>query len=188
MPAEAAPEPAPTPVSPERFPGVSLNRDAFAATMEDGHEIVDLDRDDLFVAARSLRDQGYRILSCLSASDDKKGPMHVFYAFVKPANTPDEFGEARLRVTVPKQNDNGDPIPTTCPSITDVYPAAGWHERENYDMYGIVFEGHPDLRRMFLPEGWKGYPMRKDYSEGEQFVAMRDGEDIVLDENEEGSW
>jgi NADH-quinone oxidoreductase subunit C len=49
------------------------------------------------------------------------------------------------------------------PSVTGVWPAANWNEREAYDLYGIRFEGHPGLKRILLPEWWDGYPMRKDY-------------------------
>lgn len=49
------------------------------------------------------------------------------------------------------------------PSVCEVWPVANWLERECYDMFGIVFEGHPDLKRILLPEEWQGYPLRKDY-------------------------
>lgn len=49
------------------------------------------------------------------------------------------------------------------PSVMDLWPAADWHERESYDMFGIIYEGHADLRRILLPEDWVGFPLRKDY-------------------------
>ena len=51
----------------------------------------------------------------------------------------------------------------TIPSVMDLWSAADWHEREAYDLMGIIFDGHTDLRRILLPEDWEGYPLRKDY-------------------------
>lgn len=62
----------------------------------------------------------------------------------------------RLRVQVSAQ----DPV---LPSVTAVWPTANWHERENYDLFGIRFEGHPHLTRILMPDDWEGHPLRKDY-------------------------
>ena len=62
----------------------------------------------------------------------------------------------RLRVRVP----GDDPV---ADSVVDIWPTANWHEREIFDLLGVHFAGHPNLRRMLLPEDWEGYPLRKDY-------------------------
>ena len=52
------------------------------------------------------------------------------------------------------------------PIVTSVYPTADWHERETYDMYGVIFTGHPNLTRILMPDDWEGFPQRKDYPLG----------------------
>ena len=62
----------------------------------------------------------------------------------------------RLRVRIP----GADPV---AESVVPVWPTANWHEREIFDLFGIQFEGHPNLHRMLLPDDWEGHPLRKDY-------------------------
>ncbi len=71
----------------------------------------------------------------------------------------------RLKVYVP----GDDPV---APTVTGVYPAAGWQEREVWDLFGIRFEGHPDLRRILMPFDWTGHPLRKDYPLGYEEVQF----------------
>ena len=65
--------------------------------------------------------------------------------------------QRRLRLKV--RVEDGQAVPT----LADLWPTANWHEREVYDLFGVPFEGHPDLRRILLPEDWEGHPLRKDY-------------------------
>jgi NADH-quinone oxidoreductase subunit C len=65
---------------------------------------------------------------------------------------------ARLRLKV--KLSGSDPV---IPSVFGIWPTADWHERENFDLFGIRFEGHPNLRRIVMPDEWEGHPLRKDY-------------------------
>ncbi|MEY4009484.1 MAG: NADH-quinone oxidoreductase subunit [Actinomycetota bacterium] len=65
----------------------------------------------------------------------------------------------RVRVQVPESD-------LTVPSLFDVHPGSEAHERETFDMFGIAFDGHPDLTRILMPEDWQGHPLRKDYDPG----------------------
>jgi NADH-quinone oxidoreductase subunit C len=62
----------------------------------------------------------------------------------------------RIKARVPEEDPRID-------SVTSIWQTANWHERETYDLMGIIFEGHPDLRRILLPEDWEGHPLRKEY-------------------------
>ena len=70
-----------------------------------------------------------------------------------------------LKVRVPKSN-------AKVPTVEGIYPTANWQEREAYDLLGVIFEGHSDLRRIMLPDDWIGYPLRKDYKEEEEYRGM----------------
>lgn len=62
----------------------------------------------------------------------------------------------RLKVRLPGTD-------AVLPTVTGIWPTANWHERESFDMFGIRFEGHPNLTRILMPDEWEGYPLRKDY-------------------------
>jgi NADH-quinone oxidoreductase subunit C len=70
------------------------------------------------------------------------------------------FGETAKRLRVKVRLPGSDP---TVPSVSSIWPAANWSEREAYDLFGIHFSDHPDLRRILMPEDWEGFPLRKDY-------------------------
>ena len=113
--------------------------------------------ENLVEVATALRDEmGYDYLSSVTAVDYlAEGKMEVVYHARKTTGgSPLVF-----RVQVPRDQ-------STVPSLTSVYPGAEFQEREAYDLFGVHFTGHPDLRRILMWEGFQGYPMRKDWREG----------------------
>jgi NADH-quinone oxidoreductase subunit C len=79
----------------------------------------------------------------------------------------------KLKVLVPRWKDNVAGQLPVVPSVSSVWDIANWHEREAYDMMGIEFQGHPNLRRILCPEDWVGYPLRKDYEFPLEYHGVR---------------
>jgi NADH-quinone oxidoreductase subunit C len=129
--------------------------DAFReATLDRKQAIVLVAADRLRDIARHCRDEEkFDMLVDLTAVDWPKREKRFdiilnLYSFAK---------NERLRLKAHAAEN--EPVP----SVVEVWAAANWLERECYDMFGIVFEGHPDLRRILLPDEWEGHPLRKDY-------------------------
>lgn len=120
---------------------------------DDGWVDVTVEPGRVHETALRLRDElKMNYLSCLSAVDWKDDGFEVVYHIL-------ELGTPRrivLRTRVPREA-------PSVPSVVSVWPTADWHEREAWDLMGVHFEGHPDLRRILMREDWVGHPLRKDY-------------------------
>jgi NADH-quinone oxidoreductase subunit C len=123
--------------------------------------LIDPDRiADVCMELRNNPNTYFDFLSCITGVDYgvETGRFGVVYHLASiPYKT-------QLTLKISRGNDRNEENLPTFPSITSVYRTADWHEREQYDMLGIFFEGHPDLRRLLLPDDWEGYPLRKDYT------------------------
>lgn len=82
-----------------------------------------------------------------------------------------------LKVDLPNNRDMHD-LPLVH-SVSAVWRTADWHEREAFDLMGIFFEGHPDLRRILLPDDWEGFPLRKDYKEADSYHGISIKNELV---------
>jgi NADH-quinone oxidoreductase subunit C len=112
----------------------------------------------LVEACTALRNAGFVILVDMVPVDyfPREPRFEVTHLLLNPGI--DGTAPARMRLKV--RVSGTDP---RLPTLSGVWAAANWAERESYDLYGILFDGHPDLRRILLPDDWEGFPMRKDY-------------------------
>ena len=134
--------------------------DAIEKVIVDRGELtLHINREKLFEVARVLRDT-LRFEVCLGVSgvhypEDKGRELHAVYPLLSMTNN----RRIRLEVSVP----DSDPH---IPSLVEVWAGNNWHERETFDMFGIIFDGHPALTRILMPDDWPGHPQRKDYPLG----------------------
>ncbi|MBI3092487.1 MAG: NADH-quinone oxidoreductase subunit C [Candidatus Tectomicrobia bacterium] len=138
----------------ERFPDAiqvvycALNRPEELTALVDRQRIVEICR-----FCHDDPDLYFNLLSDLCGADypDEEERFTVVYQLYSIRHN------QRLRLKV--KTKEGVPVP----SVTSVWRTANWHEREAYDLYGIVFEGHPNLKRILMPDNWEGFPLRKEY-------------------------
>ena len=114
-------------------------------------------RDDVPAVLRALRDRddlAFTFLAELTAADfwPREPRFELIYLLVSFTH------RQRIRVKVRLRGDDAHVA-----TVSDVWPAANWLEREVWDLFGIVFDHHPDPRRLLMPEDWEGFPLRKDY-------------------------
>ena len=120
---------------------------------------------DLLAAVRFLRDeQGFDLLADLCGAEWKDRPVRFGVVLHLLSTTRKEY----VRLHVDAANDR-------VPSVSSLHPGANWHEREAYDMFGVVFDGHPALTRILMPDDWPGHPQRKDYPLGGIPVEYKGG-------------
>ncbi|MGD9986464.1 NADH-quinone oxidoreductase subunit C [Pseudonocardia sp.] len=134
-------------------------------TIDRGEITLYIAADEILNVCRTLRDDAslrFELCSAVSAVDygvDVPQRMHVVYHLLSMTY------RKRIRLEVALDWDGGETNPHL-PSVVEVYPTADWHERETWDMFGIVFDGHPALTRILMPDDWDGHPQRKDYPLG----------------------
>jgi NADH-quinone oxidoreductase subunit C len=139
-------------------------------------EVLHPSRDAYFGTVEALRDAGFVTASDLCGADYLSPLIArtlpdgvVAERFEVVVNLLSHSLHARIRIRV--QIPESDP---SCPSIFSLYPGTENMERETYDMFGIVFSGHPDMTRILMPEEWEGHPLRKDYGVGRVPVQFKE--------------
>ena len=136
--------------------------DAIEKVVVDRGELtLHIKRERLFDVAMKLRDtETLRFEMCMGVNgahypEDKGRELHAVYPLLSLTHN----RRVRLEVSVPESDPH-------IPSLVEVWGGNNWHERETWDMFGIIFDGHPGLTRILMPDDWPGHPQRKDYPLG----------------------
>lgn len=130
-----------------------------------GQDVVQVPREDLLAFARAARESGFEFLADVTAVD-WFGQRTLRFEVV--INLLSMEHARRLRVLVGVHEAD-----ITVPSLVPVWPGANYPEREVYDLFGIIFDGHPDLTRILMPDDWEGHPLRKDFGTGDVPVQFK---------------
>ena len=122
-----------------------------------GIELIQVEPEYLLPICTALYAYGFNYLQCQGAYDLGPGKELVsFYHLTRVSDNADTPQEVRIKVFLSREEPK-------VPSVYWIWRAADWQERESYDMYGIIYEGHPNLKRILMNEDWVGWPLRKDY-------------------------
>jgi len=132
-----------------------------------GQRVLHVSRDQYVSVIKALADEGYEMCVDLTGVDYLAMPHRTIGFGIQPERfevvvnllSLSKRKRIRLRVQVPADD-------ASLPTLFDVHPGTEAHERETFDMFGIMFTGHPDMTRILMPEDWDGHPLRKDYSQG----------------------
>ncbi|HEY8863512.1 MAG TPA: NADH-quinone oxidoreductase subunit C [Candidatus Dormibacteraeota bacterium] len=133
-----------------------------------GDAWVTVQPENIRAALQSLKDGGFRLLVFLTCVDhlvDTSRQWPARYEVVYQLRNLDTKELLRVRAFV-----DGDP--PYIDSVHDLFPPANWDERETYDLFGIVFNDHPELTRILMPDDWVGHPLRRDYPVGGEVVEF----------------
>ncbi|CAN5782141.1 hypothetical protein BH24ACT6_BH24ACT6_05180 [soil metagenome] len=147
----------------ERAPEPATERYGCPLTQRCGQDVVYVDRERYVEVVKAAADDGFEMCLDVTAVDylqhlDRAVPDGVErQRFEVVVNLLDMRGRRRLRVNVQVPDDD-----VTLPTLFDLHPGTEAMEREVFDMFGIRFDGHPDLSRILMPEDWDGHPLRKD--------------------------
>jgi NADH-quinone oxidoreductase subunit C len=133
-----------------------------------GDDWVTVEARNVHDALAGLKDDGYRLLTFLTCVDhlsDSSGNWPERFEVVYQLRNLETREQIRVRAFIDGELPHID-------SVSDLFPPANWDERETYDMFGVVFDNHPELTRILMPDDWVGYPLRRDYPVGGEPVEF----------------
>ena len=134
-------------------------------------DVVMVPKDRIGEVAQAAKDAGFEMMADLTVTDYYRARSPRFELVINLLSMKHTL-RLRLRAPVPVDD-------VQVPSIVSIYPGANFYEREAFDMFGLIFEGHPDLSRILMPDEWEGYPLRKDFGVGSVPVLFKGPQQVI---------